>query len=159
MATAFIALGSNLGDREAHLDEAVAALREHDEIDVTRISQWVETAPVDCPDDAQDFLNGVVQIETTLTPEALLGVLLATEETRGRVRSERNAPRELDLDVILYDDLVLESDALTIPHPRMVERHFVLWPLLQIAPHVRDPRTSEPFADALHRLEDPHASV
>jgi 2-amino-4-hydroxy-6-hydroxymethyldihydropteridine diphosphokinase len=94
----------------------------------------------------------VALLETTLTPGELLAVLLDVERNLGRERGERNAPRTLDLDLLLYGDRVIDQPGLQVPHPRMHERTFVLWPLLQVAPKAADPRTGEPYAEAYHRL-------
>lgn len=152
--TAFIALGSNLGDREQNLNAAVAALRALPQSRVLRVSSYLPNAPVGCPDGAGEFLNGVAMLETALDPQALLQHLLRIEREMGRDRAgqPRNAPRPLDLDLLLYGDLLLDEPGLQVPHPRMAQRRFVLWPLLQIAPRARDPRTGELLADALAAL-------
>jgi 2-amino-4-hydroxy-6-hydroxymethyldihydropteridine diphosphokinase len=152
---AFVGLGSNLGDREANLRAALARLGELPGSRLVRESSFIETAPVDSPEGAGAFINGVVLLETSLTPRALLEGLLAIERELGRNRKgqPRNAPRTLDLDLLLYGDRVIIEPDLTVPHPRMSERKFVLWPLLQIASKLTDPRSGEPFADAFERLK------
>jgi 2-amino-4-hydroxy-6-hydroxymethyldihydropteridine diphosphokinase len=147
--TAYIALGSNLGDRWAHLDGAIAALREHPAIDVTNVSTWIVTQPEGGPPNAPDFLNGAAELRTSLAPHDLLAALQAIEQEFGRQRSQPNAPRTLDLDLLLYDDLVLDEPDLTIPHPRMIHRRFVLEPLAEIAPTVRHPATNLPIETLL----------
>lgn len=154
MPTAFIGLGSNLGDREENIRAALDLLGKCEGIKVARVSSLLESAPVNCPPGAGAFLNGAARLETSLTPRELLASLLEVERKLGRDRfgQERNAPRTLDLDLLLYGDVVMQDDALTLPHPRMAQRHFVLWPLLQIEPRARDPRTGELWADALASL-------
>ncbi len=154
MPTAFIGLGSNLGDREQALRSALDALAALPGTRLVRTSSVVESAPKDSPAGAGMFLNAVAKLETSLGPRELLGSLLAIEKAHGRDRAgqPRNAPRTLDLDLLLYSDAVVDSPDLQIPHPRMHERHFVLWPLLQIEPKARDPRSGLLFADALARL-------
>ena len=145
-----IALGSNLGDRRAHLEWAVDRLREL--LTNVRVSSFIETEPVDMPGPQLPFLNGGVVGETALAPEALLGELLALERERGRERTGVRAPRTLDLDLLLYGDLIVDSPALVIPHPRFAERAFVLEPLAEIAPQMRDPRTGKSVARLLGEL-------
>jgi 2-amino-4-hydroxy-6-hydroxymethyldihydropteridine diphosphokinase len=141
---AFIGLGSNLEDPHSQLQRAFAAL---DELPSTRLiarSSLYRSAPLDCPDlpDLQvqpDFVNAVAKIETDLTPQALLKALLHIEHQHGRERTYRNAPRTLDMDVLLYGDVQLHEHGLTIPHPQMHRRAFVLQPLLEIAPDISIP--------------------
>jgi 2-amino-4-hydroxy-6-hydroxymethyldihydropteridine diphosphokinase len=136
-----VALGSNLGDRREHLDWAVERLRAL--LSDLRVSSYIETEPVGVPDEQPPYLNAIVVGTTTTTAEALLAELLRLEGERGRVRQGRRAARTLDLDLILYGDLVLDRADLTIPHPRFRERRFVLEPLVEIAPDVRDPVTGQ----------------
>jgi 3-oxoacyl-[acyl-carrier protein] reductase len=138
-STAYIALGSNLGDRQSYLDQAVEALQEHEYIEVRQVSTYFETDPEGGPPDSPLFLNAAVEIATTLPPRDLMATLLEIEAGLGRVRREKNGPRTIDLDLLLYDDLVLNEPDLTIPHPRMHERGFVLEPLAEIAPNVQHP--------------------
>lgn len=152
---AFVALGANLGDREANLREATRLLGELPASKLVRASNLIETEPVDSPEGAGSFLNGVVWLETTLSARELLEALLRIERDLGRDRrgQPRNAPRTLDLDLLLYGDEVIDEPDLAVPHPRMAEREFVLWPLLQIASKLRDPRTGELYADAYAKLK------
>lgn len=150
--TAFIGLGSNLGEREETLERALGYLRNIEGIKVKRVSSFIETAPVDAPPGSQPFINAVAQLAITLSARELLSALMAVEQKLGRERNVRNAPRTLDLDLLLFGDQVIDEPDLQIPHPRMHERFFVLWPLLQIESRARDPRTGEPFADAYERL-------
>jgi 3-oxoacyl-[acyl-carrier protein] reductase len=137
--TAYIALGSNLGDRRANLDGAIAALREHAAVKVWDVSSYHETEPVGGPQGQSSYLNAAARIETDLSPEDLLSLLLNVERNFGRQRSEPNAPRTLDLDLLLYDELIRRTDEVLVPHPRMARRAFVLAPLAEIAADVRHP--------------------
>ena len=128
MTVAYVALGANLGDREATIRAAVAELP-----GVIGVSPLRETDPVGVTDQPQ-FLNGVAALETELAPRELLDVLLAVERRLGRERRERWGPRTIDLDLLLYGDEVIDEDGLTIPHPRLHERRFVLEPLADLAP-------------------------
>ena len=145
-----IALGSNLGDRRAHLEWAIDRLRGL--LTNLRVSSFIETEPVDVPSPQPPFLNGAVVGEATLAADALLGELLALERERGRERTGVRAPRTLDLDLILYGDLIVDSPTLVIPHPRFAERAFVLEPLAEIAAEMRDPRTGKNMARLLEEL-------
>lgn len=132
---AFLGLGSNLGDRERHLRDAVAALP-----DVVALSPIYETDPVGGPSAQGRYLNAVVELDTDLSPHELLEVCQRLEAAAGRVRSERWGPRTLDVDVLLVGELTVDDPALTVPHPRMWERAFVLMPLADLAPDlVPDP--------------------
>jgi 2-amino-4-hydroxy-6-hydroxymethyldihydropteridine diphosphokinase len=133
----FVALGSNLGDREGNLARGVRGLRERG-LRITAKSSVYETAPVGGPAQGP-YLNAVVQAETALGPEGVLSSCLAVERDAGRERSVPNAPRTLDLDLLLYGDEVVSAGGLTVPHPRMHERAFVLVPLREIAPGARHP--------------------
>ncbi len=127
-----IALGSNLGDSYAIVERALCLLDDLPDVCVVRVSHWYRTKPVGPPQ--PDYINGCAILETTRDPFALLAALQALERLFGRERKERWGPRILDLDVLLYGDRILESPLLTIPHPRMTERAFVLLPLAEIAP-------------------------
>lgn len=140
-----IAIGSNLGDRHAHLAWAVDQLTKV--LQELRCSSFIETAPVDVPEPQPPYLNGAVVGETDLPAETLLTYLLDLEKQRGRQRLSPRAPRTLDLDLILYGDLVMDEPGLTIPHPRFRERRFVLDPLSEIAPHWKDPETGKTIVE------------
>jgi 2-amino-4-hydroxy-6-hydroxymethyldihydropteridine diphosphokinase len=124
---AYLALGSNLGDRLEHLREAVRLLDVTEGIDVVRSSRIYETEPVGPPQPA--YLNAVIEVDTSRSPRELLGAGLAVEDALGRVRAERWGPRTMDVDVLTYDGLTVDEPDLQIPHPRMHERGFVLVPL------------------------------
>jgi len=130
---AFIALGSNLDDPVTQMERAFGEIGNLPGTRLLARSSLYCTAPVGFPDQP-DFINAVALVETALEPHALLEALLAIEQQHGRVRELRNGPRVLDLDVLLYDTLICHEHGLTLPHPRMHERAFVLEPLLEIAP-------------------------
>jgi 2-amino-4-hydroxy-6-hydroxymethyldihydropteridine diphosphokinase len=127
---AFIGLGSNLGDRLANLSDAVGRLAKTDGVTVTRVSRIYETAPVGPPQ--PDYLNAVADVRTSLPARVLLEALLAIEADLGRVRGERWGPRVIDLDLLTYGREEIDEPGLTVPHPRMHERAFVLVPLLEL---------------------------
>lgn len=128
----FIALGSNVEPREAHIRSALAAVAERADCRIVSVSSLHETAPVGGPAGQGMFLNAVAELGTQLPPAELLAALLTIEAQHGRIRRERNGPRTLDLDLLLYGTRVLDSPALTLPHPRMWERSFVMEPLREI---------------------------
>ena len=146
MPTAYIGLGSNLGDREATIEAAIAALP-----GVVAVSRLRETAPVGVLDQPP-FLNGAAALATTLTPSELLGKLLAIERELGRERRERWGPRTIDLDLLLYGDAEVDEPGLTVPHPRLHERRFVLEPLHELDPELVVPGRG-PVADLLSELD------
>ena len=137
--TAAIALGSNVGDRRAHLEFAVARLEPL--LAHLKISRYYETEPIGIVGPQTPFLNAAAVGATALTARQLLDALLAIEDARGRERPHPNAPRTLDLDLIVLGDAVIGEPALVVPHPRFRERRFVLEPLAEIAPDLRDPVT------------------
>ena len=134
MADAYIGLGANLGDAAASIALAVQAIAGVSDLVLVRQSSVYRSAPVDAI--GPDFFNAVVQVRTKLAPLALLSVLQAIEVQAGRTRPYPNAPRTLDLDLLLYDQQTMASSVLTLPHPRMWQRAFVLLPLAEIAPHL-----------------------
>lgn len=129
---AYVGLGANLGEREAALRNALTALGQCPGTRVLRVSPLYGSAPVDAG--GPDYLNAVAEVATTLTPEALLQAMQAIEQSAGRERPYRNAPRTLDLDILWFGDQVIDSPDLTVPHPRMAERAFVLRPLADLVP-------------------------
>lgn len=153
---AFVGLGSNLGDREQNIQSALKALESMPDTAVERASSLMENPAVDSPVPASDFLNGVAWLKTTLSAREILTALLEIERKLGRDRENtpKNAPRTIDLDLLLYGDAVIDEPDLQVPHPRMTEREFVLWPLLQIAGKLHDPKTGQPYATAYHDLKD-----
>ncbi|MDK8176570.1 2-amino-4-hydroxy-6-hydroxymethyldihydropteridine pyrophosphokinase [Staphylococcus sp. HMSC072B07] len=146
MTGVFLGLGSNVGDRENQLKEAIRLLDEQSGIKVVKVSSFYETEPVGYVDQP-DFLNLCVEIQTELSPKAVLERGLAIEQQLHRVRKERWGPRTLDIDILLYGDQIIEEQDLTIPHPRMTERAFVLIPLQEIAPNKIEPRTQTKIKD------------
>ncbi|MDD2703146.1 MAG: 2-amino-4-hydroxy-6-hydroxymethyldihydropteridine diphosphokinase [Candidatus Omnitrophica bacterium] len=136
MVTCYIGIGSNLGERRFNLQMAIKELKKMFATRVTGISSLIETAPVGGPAGQGMYLNGVVEIETEMSPYQLLKELQRIESFLGRVRTVQDAPRVIDLDILLYGDYCINEEALCIPHPRMFERDFVLVPLKEIAPRV-----------------------
>lgn len=134
----FIGIGANLGDPAQQISAAVQELKQLPQTRFTVLSSLYRTAPVGGPDQP-DYFNAAARLETTLDPQALLSGLLDIERALGRMRSVPNAPRTLDLDLLLYGGMTIATPALTVPHPRMHERRFVLEPLLEIAPDCNIP--------------------
>jgi len=148
---AAVALGSNLGDRHAHLDHAVDRLQKL--LRGLSVSQYRDTAPVQVRGPQRLFLNAAAVGDTALSARELLDALLAVEAERGRERPHPNAPRTLDLDLILYGDSVIDEPRLIVPHPRFRERRFVLEPLAEIAPQLVDPMSGLTIHELLSRLQ------
>ena len=138
MNTAYVALGANLGEPAATVLAAFAALANLPESRVSHGSSLYRTAPVGLTNQPE-FVNAVAELETTLAPEALLAALFDIEERFGRIRAEKNGPRTLDLDLLLYNDQFIDLPRLTLPHPRLHLRAFVLQPLAEIAPRLAIP--------------------
>ncbi len=147
---AAIALGSNLGNRVAHLNHAIARLRNL--LDDVRVSDFHETAPVDTRGPQPLFLNAAAVGQVSLSARELLNALLAIEGERWRERPHVNAPRTLDLDLVLFGDAIVDEPGLVLPHPRFRRRRFVLQPLAEIAPDLRDPITGLTVAELMKRL-------
>jgi 2-amino-4-hydroxy-6-hydroxymethyldihydropteridine diphosphokinase len=150
--TVYLSLGSNLGDRQLHLQRALAGLEE-EQIRVRRQSSVYETEPQDVLQQPW-FLNIVVECESRLFPLQLLKILQQIEREVGRVREGvvRRGPRVIDIDILLFGHAIVNTPQLTVPHPRMTERRFVLEPLLEIAPEIRHPVTKQALRTHLDRL-------
>ena len=149
----FVALGSNMGDRQGYLDGAVQAVKEDPCIRIKKVSTYYVTAPYGGVEQ-EDFLNAAMELETLYTPEELLDVLHTVEQAAKRERLVHWGPRTLDLDILFYDDLVQDDSVLTLPHPDMQNRDFVLKPMAELAPHFVHPvfhQTMQQLLDALPR--------
>jgi 2-amino-4-hydroxy-6-hydroxymethyldihydropteridine diphosphokinase len=153
MATILIALGSNQGDRHGQIAKALQVLKESDGLSSIRPSRLYETAPVGGPAGQDAFLNAVATAETSLSPHQTLDLLQEIEQRLGRVRHETWGPRTIDLDLLLHGDEVVESDRLTLPHPRMAFRRFVLEPAQDVAADMRHPLTGWTLAEHWRHLE------
>lgn len=150
---AYIALGSNIGDRELNLLRAVAELGRLPECRVTALSPFYETSPVGAVKQGA-FYNAILRLSTRLSPHELLAALMKIEnETFNRVRTVSQGPRKMDLDLLLYGDAVIDEDDLTVPHSRLTERRFVLQPLCDIAPDLLHPLTGKTMHDHLVSLK------
>ena len=149
MAVAYLGLGSNLGDRKQNLAQALELMSS--QVAVERLSSIYETEPVGY-DEQPLFLNVVCRVSTELTPEKLLGLAKEVEVKLGRVPSFRNAPRAIDIDILFYGDEIVDSQELAIPHPRLVERAFVLVPLAEVVPELVDPRSGRTIGEMLSGL-------
>jgi 2-amino-4-hydroxy-6-hydroxymethyldihydropteridine diphosphokinase len=158
---AYISLGSNVGDRLGNVQDAIARMGELGE--VVRVSSWYETEPVEFTEQPW-FLNGVVDLRTELAARALMQELLKIERAMGRERNRPKGPRNIDLDLLLIDNDIVNTPDLTVPHPSMHERRFVLAPLAEIAPNAKHPilhatalqlLESLPAGDEVRRVEEP----
>lgn len=134
----FVAVGSNIGDMEAYIKRGIESLRKIEDCTVEQVSELIETKPYGV-EDQPNFLNGMISIRTLFTPHELLAELMRIEQESGRKRLVHWGPRTLDLDIIFYDDAVIDTEDLTIPHSDMQNRKFVLEPLAQLAPYLRHP--------------------
>jgi len=158
MPAVLIGLGSNLGDRQRALDDAVEQLRGTAEIESVRASSWHESTPIGGPTGQARFLNGAALLQTSLLPESLWLRLAAIEKLLGRTRRERWGPRSIDLDLLLYDDLIqstalsIDTTRICVPHPRMSFRRFVLEPAVEVAPDMRHPLIGWTIAHLLNHL-------
>lgn len=152
--TAYVALGSNIGDKKAYLDMAVSMLKGHRLCHVEKVADYFVTAPYGVVDQ-DDFLNSALELRTLLPPTELLHELHAIEQAAHRKRIMHWGPRTLDLDILLYDDLILDTEELHIPHLEMHKREFVLLPLSQIAPYKRHPLLHDTIEELLQRVSHP----
>ncbi len=150
-----IGLGSNLGDSRSILTGAIELMRSSTQIELIAVSSWYLTTPLGPPQ--PDYLNGCATFQTSLKPLDLLNVLHSIEAEFGRVRQERWGARTLDLDLLLYDNLIIDLPTLQVPHPRMLERAFVLVPLSEIAPDKIEPRSGQSIDTLCKQLE--HSGV
>lgn len=152
MNRVFLSLGSNLGERQTNLSEAICMLRDHEDIDAVESSPIYQTAPVGYLDQA-DFLNIVIELKTTLTAEALLEFTQSIERHLGRKRTIKNGPRIIDLDILLFNEEKIKLQHLEIPHPRMHERAFVLIPFADLDKNIKWPHADETIASLITKLK------
>ena len=153
MSIAYISLGSNLQDRAGNINESLHLLSNLGNIRINRKSSIYETEPVGGPPQGY-FLNQVIEIELNFTPEELISRLLAIEEKLGRRKGEKWGPRQIDLDLLLFDDLVLKKPDLEVPHPYLSKRRFILVPLAEINPELIHPLLKKKIKDILKDLKD-----
>jgi len=151
IANAYVGLGSNLNDRESHIHQALTRLGRRDRIRLVTTSSLYETEPVGIVDQPL-FLNAAVHLSTELEPAELLEVLQEVERRMGRQRTIRWGPRIIDLDLLLYDDLIIDGTRLVVPHPELTRRAFVLVPLAEIAPQAVEPRSGRRVDELLRAL-------
>jgi 2-amino-4-hydroxy-6-hydroxymethyldihydropteridine diphosphokinase len=157
MSEVFLSLGSNMGDRESNLEQAVKLLKGSGKIKLLAMSSLYETEPVGAQGHG-DFFNCVIKIKTDLNPHELLSLIKSIEAEMGREANTHLLPRPIDIDILLYDDLRLESVDLRIPHSRLKARRFVLEPLLEIAPGRIDPETGRPLSEFLEDVKSQKAT-
>jgi 2-amino-4-hydroxy-6-hydroxymethyldihydropteridine diphosphokinase len=153
MDTVLVALGSNLGDRQAILDQAITGLKSLPHTQVRAVSSYHQTTPIGGPPGQGEFLNAAARLETTFGPADFHSRLVELEQQAGRTRRVRWGERTLDLDVIMFEDQIIEMPALIVPHPRFFTRRFVLEPLAEIAADSIDPKTGRAIGDLLSTLD------
>jgi len=154
MTVVYIGVGSNLGEREVHIAAAIGRIAELPKTELVKVSSLIETDPVGVTDQGR-FLNGAMELRTDLGPIELLDELQAIENDLGRVRTVRWGPRTIDLDILLYDNAVIDDGRLSVPHPLMHEREFVLGPFAEIAPDAVHPANGKTAAEMLSGLRGP----
>jgi len=147
--TIYLSLGSNLGDRESFLRQAVHLLSSMTGLKLLARSSVYKSAPIDCPEGTPDFLNMVVKMDCTLAPEQLLDGAERLEREMGREHKNGTCSRVIDIDIILFGERIFNNDRLTIPHPRMAQRAFVLIPLCEISPRLTEPTSGAALSDLL----------
>lgn len=150
---AYLGLGSNLGDRRSYLQRAITSL-EAESVRIVACSPVYRSAPYGPITNQPEFYNLALKVETTLPPLALLEHCLSVEKSLGRIRLEPKGPRVIDIDVLLYGDERVSVSSLTVPHPELADRSFVIWPLLDLDPSLVDPRTQTPLARYRQALHD-----
>ena len=151
MPVAYVALGSNLGDKKAYLEDALSLMKVHG-IKVQKVSTWIQTAPYGVTDQPE-FLNGAAEVIWDQDAQSLLMELLAIEKEMGRERKRHWGERNIDLDLILFEDEIMETEFLTLPHPDMQNRDFVLRPLAEIAPQKEHPVLKRSMLELWHELQ------
>jgi len=150
---AYLSIGSNMGDRMQLFRKAIDYLQSDENIQIRNISSIYETEPVGFTEQAK-FLNAVLKVETSYKPEELLLKCQKTEKVNGRIRDIRWGPRTIDLDILLYNHENIETESLSVPHPRMLERAFVLIPLLELNPNITLPEMDIPLGNILENIQD-----
>ena len=153
MVTVYIGVGSNLGDTKANIQKAIKMMRENKILQGIQTSSLYLTEPVG-KKKQPDFLNLVVKGQTELEPSELLGSLLDIEDKLGRKRNKKWGPREMDLDILFYDDMILKQKNLTIPHPEIENRKFVLIPLVELSPDLKHPVLNKNISELLENTKD-----
>jgi 2-amino-4-hydroxy-6-hydroxymethyldihydropteridine diphosphokinase len=151
MVTAYVAFGSNMDDRNKNIEKAIEYLKDLSGVSIKKISGIYETEPAGGPPQGK-FLNGVIEIETSLLPDELLDRLKGVESRLGRIEEGENFPRPIDLDIIFYNDIVISGERIKIPHPRAHEREFVLRGLSEIAPAFVHPKLNKTVKDLYEEL-------